>query len=63
MHHLSARVPNYNLQRAHEANPMFHSVPTLSLWDGLRAVRLKLWDGDRGRLVTFAQARKPVGSA
>jgi hypothetical protein len=32
-------------------------VPTLSLWDGLRAVRLKLWDEDCGRLVTFAQAR------
>jgi acyl-lipid omega-6 desaturase (Delta-12 desaturase) len=57
VHHLSARVPNYNLQRAHDANPIFHGVPTLSLWDGLRAVRLKLWDEDRGRLVTFAEAR------
>jgi omega-6 fatty acid desaturase (delta-12 desaturase) len=62
VHHLSARVPNYNLQRAHDANPIFHGVPTLSLWDGLRAVRLKLWDEDRGRLVTFAQARDPAGS-
>jgi omega-6 fatty acid desaturase (delta-12 desaturase) len=57
VHHLSARVPNYNLQRAHDQNPIFHDVPTLSLWDGLRAVRLKLWDEDRGRLVTFAEAR------
>ncbi len=57
IHHLSVRIPNYNLPRAHEENPVFHSVPTLSLWDGLRAVRLKLWDENRGRLVTFAQAR------
>jgi len=57
VHHLSARVPNYNLQRAHDENPTFHDVPTLSLWDGLRAVRLKLWDEDGARLVTFAQAR------
>jgi acyl-lipid omega-6 desaturase (Delta-12 desaturase) len=57
IHHLSVRIPNYNLQRAHEENPIFHSVPTLSLWDGLRAVWLKLWDEQRGRLVTFAQAR------
>ena len=57
VHHLSAKIPNYNLQRAHDENPIFHAVPTLSLWDGLRAVRLKLWDEDRGRLVTFAQAR------
>jgi acyl-lipid omega-6 desaturase (Delta-12 desaturase) len=57
VHHLSTRIPNYNLQRAHDRNPIFHDVPTLSLWDGLRAVRLKLWDEDRGRLVTFAEAR------
>jgi acyl-lipid omega-6 desaturase (Delta-12 desaturase) len=46
------------LQRAHDENPIFHQVPTLSLWDGLRAVRFKLWDEDRRRLVTFAEARK-----
>jgi acyl-lipid omega-6 desaturase (Delta-12 desaturase) len=57
VHHLNARIPNYNLQRAHDRNPIFHDVPTLSLWDGLRAVRLKLWDEDSGRLVTFAGAR------
>ena len=57
VHHLNARIPNYNLQAAHDENPMFHSVPTLSAWDGLRAVRLKLWDEDTRRLVTFAQAR------
>jgi len=58
VHHLSARVPNYNLQRAHDDLDVFHGVPTLSLWDGLRAVRLKLWDEERGRLVTWAQARE-----
>ena len=58
VHHLSTKVPNYNLQRAHDGNPIFHGVPTLSLWDGLRAVRLKLWDEERGRLVTFAEARR-----
>jgi omega-6 fatty acid desaturase (delta-12 desaturase) len=57
VHHLSAKVPNYNLQRAHDENPIFHDVPTLSLWDGLRAVRLKLWDEGQGRLVTFAEER------
>jgi acyl-lipid omega-6 desaturase (Delta-12 desaturase) len=57
VHHLSAKVPNYNLQRAHDENPIFHEVPTLSLWDGLRAVRFKLWDEGRGRLITFAEER------
>jgi omega-6 fatty acid desaturase (delta-12 desaturase) len=55
VHHLSARIPNYNLQRAHDENAIFDGVPVLSLRDGLRAVRLKLWDEERGRMVSFAE--------
>ena len=58
VHHLNARIPNYNLALAHRESPMFHDVPTLSLLDGVRAVALKLWDEDRGCMVTFAQAKK-----
>jgi omega-6 fatty acid desaturase (delta-12 desaturase) len=58
VHHLSARIPNYNLQRAHDENAIFHEVPVLSLSDGLRSVRLKLWDEERRRLVTFAEAQQ-----
>jgi omega-6 fatty acid desaturase (delta-12 desaturase) len=60
VHHMSTRIPNYNLQRAHDEIDVFHDVPTLSLWDGLRAVRLKLWDESAARLVTFAEARRPA---
>ena len=63
VHHLNARIPNYRLQRAHDENPIFHGVPTLSLRDGLQAVRLKLWDEELGKLVTFAQAGRSDGSA
>jgi acyl-lipid omega-6 desaturase (Delta-12 desaturase) len=63
VHHLNARIPNYNLPRAHAASPMFAAVPTLSLWDGLRSVRLKLWDEQARRLVTFAQARRSLAAA
>jgi omega-6 fatty acid desaturase (delta-12 desaturase) len=58
VHHLSARIPNYNLQRAHDENPIFHDVPTLSLWDGILSLRLKLYDEEHRRLVTFADARR-----
>lgn len=57
VHHMSTRIPNYNLQRAHDEVDVFHDVPTLSLWDGLRALRLKLWDESAARMVTFAEAR------
>jgi omega-6 fatty acid desaturase (delta-12 desaturase) len=58
VHHLSARIPNYNLQRAHDENPVFHDVPTLTLWDGLKTTRLKLIDEESGRLVTWREARR-----
>ena len=61
VHHLNARIPNYNLQRAHDENPMFHTVPTLSLWDGVRAARLKLWDERSERLVGFSAAFQGSG--
>jgi omega-6 fatty acid desaturase (delta-12 desaturase) len=57
VHHLNARIPNYSLQRVHEDCPFLHEAPTLSLWDGLRATRFKLFDEEAGRLVTFAEAR------
>ncbi|MGI8622636.1 MAG: fatty acid desaturase [Solirubrobacteraceae bacterium] len=57
VHHLSARIPNYNLQRAHEELDLFRDVPTLTVRDGIRTTRLKLWDNKRRRLVTFAEAR------
>jgi omega-6 fatty acid desaturase (delta-12 desaturase) len=63
VHHLSARIPNYNLQAAHDENPVFHEVPVLTLWQGLRATRLKLWDEEQSKLVTFSEARAPSAAA
>ena len=57
VHHLNSRVPNYNLQRAHDENAVFQDVPVLTLKDGLRCSRLKLIDTESHRLVTFAEAR------
>jgi hypothetical protein len=66
VHHLNARIPripNYDLALAHRENTTFHNVPTLSLWDALRALRPKLRAEDLTRLVTFAQARKALALA
>jgi acyl-lipid omega-6 desaturase (Delta-12 desaturase) len=58
VHHLSSKIPNYNLQRAHDENPIFESVPILTVLDGVRALRLKLIDPASGRLLTWRQARQ-----
>ena len=57
VHHLSVRIPNYNLQRAHDENPIFHDVPVLTLRDGLRSTRLKVIDPHSGRLLTWSEVR------
>jgi omega-6 fatty acid desaturase (delta-12 desaturase) len=57
VHHLNARIPNYNLQAAHDENPIFHDVPILTFWDGIRCTRLKVIDESSGRLLTWREAR------
>jgi omega-6 fatty acid desaturase (delta-12 desaturase) len=57
VHHLSARIPNYNLQRAHEEIRIFDDVPILTFADGVRSLRLKLIDPAGGRLLTWSEAR------
>jgi len=57
VHHLSARVPNYNLQAAHDGIDLFRDVPVLTFWDGVRATRLKVWSSEHRRLLTWAEVR------
>lgn len=56
IHHIASHIPNYNLRRAYEENPELQRVTRLSLLESLRCARLKLWDEDRRRLVTFREA-------
>jgi omega-6 fatty acid desaturase (delta-12 desaturase) len=53
VHHLSAKIPNYNLRAAHEETPHFRATPVVTLRSSLAAFRLKLWDEERERLVRF----------
>ena len=54
MHHLAPRVPNYNLQRAHDENPMFRQAHTFTLAQSVGLLRLALWDEQQKRLIRFA---------
>ena len=63
VHHLSSRVPNYSLQRAHDDNEVFQQVPVLTMAKSLRCSRLKLWDERSKGLVTFAEGRASLGQA
>lgn len=58
VHHLHARIPNYNLQACHESHPMFREVPHVDLLAGIKTFGLKLWDEANQRLVCFAEAKR-----
>jgi omega-6 fatty acid desaturase (delta-12 desaturase) len=61
VHHLSAKIPNYNLRAAHEHQPMFEQTPVVTLRSSLAALRLKLWDEGRGCLVGYPRPSRAQG--
>ena len=57
IHHLSSRIPNYNLERAHQAEPLFQRVKPITLLPSLKSLTLRLWDEQRQRLVGYRALR------
>jgi acyl-lipid omega-6 desaturase (Delta-12 desaturase) len=57
VHHLSPKIPNYRLRAAHEQQALFEQTPVVTIRDGIAALRLKLWDEERGCLVRFPSRR------
>jgi omega-6 fatty acid desaturase (delta-12 desaturase) len=55
VHHLAPRIPNYRLESCYRANPEFAESPSLTLGEAFRAIRLALWDEDRGQMVGFRE--------
>ena len=53
VHHIAPRIPNYQLQACHDSDALFQRSPMLTLRSGTAALRLALWDEERGRLVRF----------
>lgn len=62
VHHLSAKIPNYRLRAAHEEQPMFARTPVVTVRSGIDALRLKLWDEERGCLVRYPARRASSGA-
>jgi omega-6 fatty acid desaturase (delta-12 desaturase) len=58
IHHLSARIPNYELQRCHDENPEFQAVNTITLFTSLKCITLRLWDEESQKLVGFGHFKR-----
>lgn len=53
IHHLSPRIPNYNLERCHKAEPFFQSVKAVTLFSSFKSFTFRLWDEQRRKLVGY----------
>lgn len=58
IHHLCAKIPNYKLEACYKANLFFQDVPTLTFWQSLRCMNMKLWDEENQRLIGFGELKK-----
>ena len=58
IHHLSPRIPNYNLERCHKAEPLFQTVPAITLFSSFKSLTFRLWNEEHRRLVGFSYLRK-----
>jgi omega-6 fatty acid desaturase (delta-12 desaturase) len=57
IHHLSPRIPFYNLRKCHQENPAFQQARVLTLAESFRTFRLKLWDEEGARLIGWRELR------
>ncbi|UHA73670.1 fatty acid desaturase [Paenibacillus sp. 481] len=57
VHHLSPKVPNYNLEQAHNETPPLHQATTITLRTSLKSLRFSLWDEETNTFVSFKQLK------
>ena len=53
VHHLSSRIPNYNLAKCHYENEIFKDVKPIKLFSTFKALTLGLWDETNRRMISF----------
>ncbi|MCP5539523.1 MAG: fatty acid desaturase [Akkermansiaceae bacterium] len=58
IHHLSPKIPNYNLERCHDSHPIFRDVKPLTLLSSLKSVNFRLWDESNRRLVGYSHLNR-----
>lgn len=63
VHHLSPKVPNYNLEKVHNSTEPLQQATTITIGSSLKALRFRLWDGENKTFVSFKDIRSRIGSA
>lgn len=57
VHHLSPKIPNYNLEKAHDSSVPLQKATTITLVTSLQSLKFRLWDE---KTKTFTGYRRPI---
>lgn len=57
VHHLSPKIPNYHLEKAHNAVPPLQKATTITISSSLKSLRFRLWHEESKTFVTFREAK------
>jgi omega-6 fatty acid desaturase (delta-12 desaturase) len=60
VHHLYARIPFYRLSKVMREHPRLADIRRLTLLESFKCVKLQLWDENKRKLVSYAEARTAV---
>lgn len=58
IHHLSPRIPNYNLERCHNAHEIFNQVKPITFFSSLKTMTYRFWDEKKRKLIGYREMRQ-----
>src|SRR5690625_1249104 len=60
VHHLAPRVPNYNLEEAHESTPPLHQATTITFLTSLKSLKYRVYDPKNKVFITFKETKQII---
>jgi omega-6 fatty acid desaturase (delta-12 desaturase) len=63
IHHINARIPNYNLEICYKENPVFNEIEPITFLKSLKTLKLRLWDEKKQKLVGFKELFREKATA
>lgn len=56
IHHLSSRIPNYNLEKCVRENPILNEYANIITFrESLKSIQAKLWDEQKQKMISFKE--------
>jgi omega-6 fatty acid desaturase (delta-12 desaturase) len=58
IHHLGPTIPNYNLARCHDENPLFQEVKPITFFSSFKSLSIRFWDEKYQRAISLREMKR-----